>query len=244
VGHAVGARRGGASSTLTHQEREQALDQLLTCMDGFGSRDQVVVVAATNRADVLDPALLRPGRFDVVLEVGDFEAVDRLQILRIHARGKPLGPDVDLEHLSRVSAAMSGADLEQVMNDAALTAAKRAIADGVEPRVSRADLDEALARRAPTASGMDRLDTFLATASRGPARPLSPLQAELRLSSTERLCGTVEWADPLWIKVTTADGPTVINREHVVTVRPHEGTEPVDPQEILRVPVAEQPDAA
>lgn len=241
---AVGRKRGGAAASLTHQEREQALDQLLACLDGFGNRGRILVVAATNRADVLDPALLRPGRFDVVLKVGEFDARDRLQILRIHSRNKPLGADISLEQLARDTDSLSGADLEQLLNDAALSAAKRAAETSSGPEISSADIQLARSRRGPSASGLNRLDTFLAAASTGTARPLGRLSAELWLSTEERVVGPIEWADPLWIKLTTSDGPRVVNREHVLSLRAGAETEAVDPTDLLRVPPQEQPDVA
>src|SRR5262249_26499938 len=117
---AIGRKRGGAGATLTHQEREQSLDQLLVCLDGFGARGRVVVLAATNRADVLDPALLRPGRFDVTLRVGDFSAEDRLAVLQVHTKNKPLAPGVDLAAIAALAPDASGADLEQLSNVAAM----------------------------------------------------------------------------------------------------------------------------
>jgi|GEM_PF-3208660 len=241
---AVGRKRGGAAASLTHQEREQALDQLLACLDGFANRTRILVVAATNRADVLDPALLRPGRFDVVLKVGEFSAQDRLQILHIHSRNKPLAADISLEQLARDTDSLSGADLEQLLNDAALSAAKRAAATNAGPQISAADLQAARARRSPSASGLNRLDLFLAAASSGTARPLGKLSAELRLSTEEQVVGPIEWADPLWIKLTTSDGPRVLNREHVLSLRADPETEAVDPTDLLRVPAQEQPDVA
>ncbi|HEU5115721.1 MAG TPA: ATP-dependent zinc metalloprotease FtsH, partial [Isosphaeraceae bacterium] len=118
VGRQRGAGLGGGND-----EREQTLNQLLVAMDGFDERQQVVVIAATNRADVLDPALLRPGRFDRQVTVGLPDRAGRVQILTVHSRGKPLAPDVDLEVLARQTPGFSGADLANLANEAALLAA-------------------------------------------------------------------------------------------------------------------------
>ena len=119
VGRQRGAGMGGG-----HDEREQTLNQLLVEMDGFNGREGVILMAATNRPDVLDPALLRPGRFDRQIPVSNPDLVGREQILRVHAEGKPLAPDVDLASLAKRTAGMSGADLENVLNEAALLTAR------------------------------------------------------------------------------------------------------------------------
>lgn len=121
---AIGKVRGPATITGGHEEREQTLNQLLVEMDGFEREDKVIVLAATNRPDVLDPALLRPGRFDrkVVVDLPDIKG--REAILKIHARGKPLAEDVNFRELAERTPGFSGADLENVMNEAAILAAK------------------------------------------------------------------------------------------------------------------------
>ncbi len=120
VGRQRGAGLGGG-----HDEREQTLNQLLVEMDGFGNNEGVVVMAATNRQDILDPALLRPGRFDRQVYVGRPDIKGREAILRIHARNKPLAEDVSLPELARATGGFTGADLENLMNEAALLAARR-----------------------------------------------------------------------------------------------------------------------
>ena len=120
VGRQRGAGLGGG-----HDEREQTLNQLLVEMDGFGNNEGVVVMAATNRQDILDPALLRPGRFDRQVYVGYPDIKGREAILKVHARNKPLGDDVSLADLARGTGGFTGADLENLMNEAALLAARR-----------------------------------------------------------------------------------------------------------------------
>jgi len=121
---AVGRQRG-AGVGGGHDEREQTLNQLLVEMDGFGANEGVIILAATNRPDVLDPALLRPGRFDRQVVVGAPDILGREAILKVHIRKKPLGDDIDLKTLAKNTAGFSGADLENMLNEAALLAARR-----------------------------------------------------------------------------------------------------------------------
>ncbi|MCL5074172.1 MAG: ATP-dependent zinc metalloprotease FtsH [Chloroflexi bacterium] len=136
VGRQRGAGLGGG-----HDEREQTLNQILVEMDGFDKNTNVIVMAATNRPDVLDPALLRPGRFDrqIILDRPDLRG--RKAILEVHARGKPLAADVDLEQLAKQTSGFSGADLENVINEAAILAARRGAR-----QIERGDLEEAIDR--------------------------------------------------------------------------------------------------
>ena len=136
VGRHRGAGMGGG-----HDEREQTLNQLLVEMDGFDVRGGVILIAATNRPDVLDPALLRPGRFDRQIAVEAPDLAGRLQILRVHSEGKPIEPSVDLASVARRSPGFTGADLANVLNEAALLTARRNA-----HTITNADLDEAIDR--------------------------------------------------------------------------------------------------
>lgn len=118
------ARRRGTGMGGGHDEREQTLNQLLVEMDGFGVNEGIIVMAATNRVDILDPAILRPGRFDRQVAVGRPDVKGREEILRVHVKGKPLGDDVDLTEVARTTAGFTGADLENLMNESAILAAK------------------------------------------------------------------------------------------------------------------------
>lgn len=118
------ARRRGTGMGGGHDEREQTLNQMLVEMDGFGVNEGIIVMAATNRVDILDPAILRPGRFDRKVVVGRPDVRGRLEILNVHAAKKPLGDDVDLDSLARTTAGFTGADLENILNEAAINAAK------------------------------------------------------------------------------------------------------------------------
>jgi cell division protease FtsH len=133
IGRTRGAGLGGG-----HDEREQTLNQLLSEMDGFEPNTDVIIMAATNRPDILDPALLRPGRFDRRITVDLPTMKDRVEILKIHSRNKPLAPDIDLERIARGTPGFSGADLENLLNESALLAARKD-KDAIEPT----DLEDA-----------------------------------------------------------------------------------------------------
>ncbi|WKD32360.1 ATP-dependent zinc metalloprotease FtsH [Streptomyces xanthophaeus] len=135
----IGRARGGGSAMGGHDEREQTLNQILTEMDGFSGSEGVIVLAATNRADVLDPALTRPGRFDRMVVVSPPDRAGREAILRIHTRDIPLAEGVDLAHVARTTPGMTGADLANLANEAALLAVKRQ-----QTQVTGADLSDAL----------------------------------------------------------------------------------------------------
>ncbi|MFJ9100384.1 ATP-dependent zinc metalloprotease FtsH [Streptomyces sp. NPDC102405] len=135
----IGRVRSGGASVGGHDEREQTLNQILTEMDGFSGSEGVVVIAATNRADILDPALTRPGRFDRVVNVSPPDRAGREAILAIHTREIPLAPEVDLARVARTTPGMTGADLANLANEAALLAVKRK-----QEQVTQSDLSEAL----------------------------------------------------------------------------------------------------
>jgi cell division protease FtsH len=122
---AIGRARGGSLSVGGHDEREQTLNQILTEMDGFTGTESVIVLGATNRPEILDPALLRPGRFDRRLTISPPDQAGRRQILEVHVRGVPLAPDVDLDAVASATPGMVGAELANLVNEAALTAARR-----------------------------------------------------------------------------------------------------------------------
>ena len=118
------ARRRGTGMGGGHDEREQTLNQLLVEMDGFGVNEGIIVMAATNRVDILDPAILRPGRFDRKVAVGRPDVKGREEILKVHSKEKPLSEDVDLRRVAQTTAGFTGADLENLMNEAAIVSAR------------------------------------------------------------------------------------------------------------------------
>ncbi len=132
------ARRRGTGMGGGHDEREQTLNQMLVEMDGFGVNEGIIVMAATNRVDILDPAILRPGRFDRKVLVGRPDVRGREEILKVHAKGKPLADDVDLSQLAQTTAGLTGADLENLLNEAAIGAAKDGRGFIVEEDVKKA----------------------------------------------------------------------------------------------------------
>lgn len=132
------ARRRGTGMGGGHDEREQTLNQLLVEMDGFGVNQGIIVMAATNRVDILDPAILRPGRFDRKVGIGRPDVGGRREILEVHTKGKPLGDDVDLDQIAQTTAGFTGADLENLMNEAAIMAAKERRAYIIQSDIQRA----------------------------------------------------------------------------------------------------------
>lgn len=135
------ARRRGTGMGGGHDEREQTLNQLLVEMDGFSANEGIIVMSATNRVDILDPAILRPGRFDRKVMVGRPDVKGREEILAVHAKGKPLGDDIDLKEIARTTAGFTGADLENLLNEAAILAAK-----GDRNFITQADVKESFVK--------------------------------------------------------------------------------------------------
>ncbi len=131
------ARRRGTGMGGGHDEREQTLNQMLVEMDGFGVNEGIIVMAATNRVDILDPAIMRPGRFDRKVHVGRPDVGGREEILTVHARNKPLGDDVDLKQIAQTTAGFTGADLENLLNEAAIVAAREDRAFVVQEDIRR-----------------------------------------------------------------------------------------------------------
>lgn len=197
---AVGRRRGSGLGTA-HDEREQTLNQLLVCLDGFTPTSRVVVIAATNRSDVLDRALLRPGRFDVRLSLEHPDEEARLAILQIHCRGKQLGADVDLARLARETPGASGALLQHLCNEAALRAVRRARTEGAEVQVSMADLSLALAAAARIERRFDALDALFVESTSQFTQPVGEVHARFTLAEGAAIEGRILWADAAFVKV-------------------------------------------
>ena len=235
---AVGRRRGSGVGSA-HDEREQTLNQLLVCLDGLEAAAPLVVLAATNRHDILDPALLRPGRFDRRIAVPRPDAAARREILQIHTRGKPLAVEIDLDDLTEKTEGMTGADLETLVNDAALLAVRRHRQDGGDVVIGSRDLAEALASYRDRHPGFDRLDQLLVESTSQLAEASGSIRARLVLPDERVLEGAVLWADASFVKIRSADGEEeIVPKAQVVSFRALSGTEPIDPDGVRADPWA------
>jgi cell division protease FtsH len=212
---AIGRKRGSASSSLTHQEREQSLNQLLTCLDGFRPLDRVVVVAATNRVDVLDPALLRPGRFDVHLKMTALDEKSRVEVLQLHTKKKSLGPDINIIHIATKTHGFSGAELEHLTNEAALHAVRNK-----RDVIGHNDFELALAQKKKNET-FTALDVALIEGSSQMAMPLVKTVVRVTLS-TGVVEGQLVWVDPRSMKLLTPAGELLVDRSQVLKLQPLE----------------------
>jgi len=193
------------------QEREHTLSQLLVSLDGFGAKSRVVVIAATNRADVLDPALLRPGRFGVRIAFTPPSIDDRLEILAIHTRGKPLAKGLDLRTLVDRTPDFTGAELEQLCNGAALLATRRARREGrPAPELELRDFQDALAERAGPVARFDKLDAIVIESTSQLSQPTGRVVVRVVLEDGEQIEGDVVWVDSSFAKIRSADGKSVV----------------------------------
>lgn len=236
---AVGRRRGSGVGA-GHDEREQTLNQLLVCLDGFQEQDAVVVLAATNRADILDPALLRPGRFDARVQVPPQDEAERAETLAIHTRNKVLGADVDLALIAAGSEGHTGAELEHLCNEAAMRAIRRVretAAEGAE--LCQQDFLDALAAHRPEEARFDGLDAVLVESATQLARPTSTVLVEVQTRQGEVLAGRLLWADAAFIKLALDGDPgaaaeeRVIPKMHLATLKALPGTGQVDPTVVV-----------
>ncbi len=211
---AIGRRRGSGVGH-TNEEREQALNELLIQMDGFERQRRVVVMAASNRADVLDSALLRPGRFDIRLRVGDLSATERAEVLAVHARGRELAAGVDLAAIAMALDGATGAVLESLLNDSAMAAMRRARTGG-SAQISRADLEDALDRAQSVESVFTVLDQLLVESASQLAEPVTACHVRVRLASGEPLEGRLLWANAELLKLQPLEGGArLLNRREV-----------------------------
>jgi cell division protease FtsH len=221
---AVGRRRGSGLGS-SHDEREQTLNQLLDCLDGLGRVESVVVIAATNRPDILDSALLRPGRFDRRIRIPLLSADARCQALRIHTRNKRLAAGVALDSLVSQTESWTGAQLENLCNEAGLLAVRRAVKTGQVPQLEMDDFRNALSRTAEQARIFNRLDAVLIESNTQLAEPTG--RAVVRVSfDHDALEGEVVWADAKFLKIRTAAGEVLVPKEQIQQMRAVEGTEP------------------
>jgi cell division protease FtsH len=230
---AIGRRRGSGMGAM-HEEREQTLNQLLVLMDGLEHYDQLVVMAATNRPDVLDPALLRSGRFDRVLRLQPPTLVERVEILKIHTRSKRLDTSVSLEQIADQADGFTGADLEALTNDAALLAVRRSRNDTTgNPRsVVLTSDDFARAREAMTTSNrqFNRLDSILVESVSQFAEPTGRVLARVTLTTGNSVEGEVLWMNASHVKLRAADGSeVVVAKDLAERIVPLAGTESTPP---------------
>jgi len=202
---AVGRRRGSGVGS-GHDEREQTLNQLLVSLDGFEANESVVVIAATNRADILDPALLRPGRFDVQVEVGRPDEAARLATLAIHTEGKTLSKDVSLERLADRTRGVSGADLENLTNEAGIHAVRRAIAEDAVAEIREEDFERALATARERGRELDELDAVLIESATQLAQPSGRAVVRIETVDGQSFEGEVVWADGFFVKLRPVPG--------------------------------------
>ncbi len=214
---AIGRRRGSGVG-FANEEREHALNELLVQMDGFERQGRFVVVGASNRADVLDGALLRPGRFDLRLRVADLSEADRLDVLRVHARKRELTPDVDLAVLAARTAGATGAVLESILNDAALLAMRRGRGGGASA-VCQADLLGVIARAASVERPFTVLDQLLVESAGQLAEPATSCIVEVELTGGARVHGRVVWANPELLKIETSEGARLLSRRELRELR-------------------------
>lgn len=222
---AIGRRRGSGVGHA-NEEREHALNELLVQMDGFEKQGRFVVIAASNRADVLDGALLRPGRFDIRVRVGELTEGDRMEVLAVHARGRDLAADVDFPYFARAMDGASGAVLEALVNDAAMVAMRRGRAGG-SAQLGQGDLLAVLEKAISIERPFGVLDQLLVESASQLAEPSSAAFAELELVTGVTVAGRVMWANAELLKVQPTEGAArLINRREVrqiIAVSPPEG---------------------
>jgi cell division protease FtsH len=234
---AVGRRRGSGLGA-GHDEREQTLNQILVSMDGFETHDRVVVIAATNRADILDPALLRPGRFDRRVHIPALDRDARLEVLRIHTRNKTLSPDLSLEALADRTGGLSGADLENLANEAGLRAVRRARSREASEvpaadAITRDDFEQVI-DAGTRARRFDRVDALLIESTTQVAQPTGRAVVRLKLEDGEVVEGELVWADASFLKLRSETGAeTIVPKLRVKTIEAAAGTEDAEPGDVV-----------
>jgi hypothetical protein len=201
---AVGRRRGSGIGS-SHDEREQTLNQLLVCLDGFKRNDRVVVLAATNRPDVLDTALVRPGRIDRRIRVPELNEAARVEVLKIQTRGKPVD-SVDLQEIARLAAGFSGARLENLCNEAALLAVRRSKREANSVRITREDFVRAMGTELGQDQRFNKLDSLLIESATQLAEPTGTARVRLSLLDGTTVQGDVVWADAAFLKIRNSNG--------------------------------------
>jgi SpoVK/Ycf46/Vps4 family AAA+-type ATPase len=228
---AVGRKRGSGIGA-GHDEREQTLNQILVCMDGFEASDRVVVIAATNRSDVLDPALLRPGRFDRRIRIDELSRDQRLEVLEIHTRNKTLSESVSLDSIAERTAGWSGAALESLVNEAGLLAVRRSRKEEDDGPVELVDLDFERALEPGLSEGQrfDAVDSLLVEATTQLAQATGKALVRVTLSGFTTLEGELVWADANFVKIRTRgdDEALVLGKGQIQSIETLDGTDLVD----------------
>jgi len=224
---AVGRRRGSGIGAA-NDEREQTLNQILVCLDGFEAPDRVVMIAATNRPDVLDPALLRPGRFDRRVEIGMLSSDQRRQVLEIHTRGMQLADDVCLDRLAEESENMSGADLECWVNETGLLAVRRLRTgeDGVAS-LRLEDFHSVRDAREDSSRRFDCVDALLVESTTQLAHPTGRARVRLPLMEGAVVEGELVWADAMLVKLRSegAEETVLVPKHQIKTIEALDGTQ-------------------
>ncbi len=227
---AVGRRRGSGIG-FGHDEREQTLNQILVSLDGFERTETLVVIAATNRSDVLDPALLRPGRFDRRIVVPALSLEARERAWEIHTRNKPLTDDVSLFALAELTAGYTGAELESAANEAAMLAIRRVRkATDDQVAITQADFVDALRPIRAGRPEYDNLETLLIESVGHVTRPAGDAIAQISVRGADDVIGQIVWADSAFIKLRNLDDEdetTIIAKRLIESIRVLPGTEHV-----------------
>ena len=222
---ALGRRRGSGIGS-SHDEREQTLNQLLVCLDGFKANDQVVVLAATNRPDVLDSALVRPGRIDRRIRVPELNEAARLDVLKIQSRGKPLN-GVDLKAIAHVTDGYNGARLENLCNEAALLAVRRAKHETGPIRVTQDDFLKAMRPGATQDQRFNKLDSLMIESATQLAEPTGVARVRVRLLDAAPVEGEVVWADATFLKLRRggAESDLIVAKRQIQQLEVLDGTD-------------------
>jgi len=234
---AIGRRRGSGVG-WSNDEREHTLNQLLICLDGFESRQPVAVIAATNRPDILDPALLRAGRFDRRVRVPPLSAAARLQTLRIHSRNKTLAADVSLDTIVKETDGWSGAQLESLVNEAALLALRRARkANSHQIEIRLEDLQRATEPLGQRSQRFNKLDTLLIDSTSQLTEPTGRAMVRVVLDG-DAIEGEVVWVDGHFLKLRRPQGEVLVSKAQIQRMEPLDGTECADSPELApnRIP--------
>ena len=224
---ALGRRRGSGIGS-SHDEREQTLNQLLVCLDGFKHNDQVIVLSATNRPDVLDAALVRPGRIDRRIRVPELNEAARAQVLRIQTRSKPI-EGVDLQEIARLATGFNGARLESICNEAALLAVRRAKQENSpEVRITRNDFLRVIQSSLTHDQRFSKVDTVLIESATQLAEPTGVAHVRLRVVDGAPVEGDVVWADASFVKIRNRKGDpdVLVAKRHIQQIEVLEGTDP------------------